>query len=59
MLPRSSQSTFGVSLYDELPVKAKEYLAFLEARTGVQIGCISTGPERASTIVQPGSRRSS
>jgi adenylosuccinate synthase len=46
-------------LYDELPVKAKEYLAFLEARTGVQIGCISTGPERASTIVQPESRRSS
>lgn len=55
-IPRWSQSTFGVSSYDELPVKAKEYLAFLEARTGVEIGCISTGPERTQTIVRPGSR---
>jgi len=48
--------TFGVSSYDELPAKAKDYLAFLENRTGLEIGCISTGPERNQTIVKPGSR---
>ena len=37
-------------------VKAKEYLAFLESRTGVEVGCISTGPERNQTIVRAGSR---
>ncbi len=48
--------TFGVSSYDDLPEKAKDYLAFLESRTGVEVGCISTGPERNQTIVRPGSR---
>jgi adenylosuccinate synthase len=33
-----------------------EYVEFLEARTGVEAGCISTGPERNQTIVRPGSR---
>ena len=36
--------------------RRKEYIAFLEARTGVEVGCISTGPERNQTIVRPGSR---
>ncbi|HEY1340029.1 MAG TPA: adenylosuccinate synthase [Bryobacteraceae bacterium] len=48
--------TFGISSYDELPAKAKDYLAFLESRTGVEIGCISTGPERNQTILRTGSR---
>ena len=55
-LPGWSTSTFGVSSYDELPAKAKDYLAFLEARTGVEVGCVSTGPERNQTIVRAGSR---
>jgi adenylosuccinate synthase len=55
-MPGWSTSTFGISSYDKLPVKAKEYLAFLESRTGVEVGCISTGPERNQTIVRPGSR---
>ncbi len=42
----------------ELPAKAQDYLRFLEERTGVEIGCISTGPERNETIIQPGSRLS-
>jgi adenylosuccinate synthase len=54
--PGWQSSTFGVSSYDELPLKAKDYLAFLEDRTGVEIGCISTGPERNQTIVRAGSR---
>jgi adenylosuccinate synthase len=55
-LPGWGTSTFGISSYDELPAQAKAYLAFLENRTGVEIGCISTGPERNQTIVRPGSR---
>ena len=49
-------STFGIARFDELPAKAKEYLVFLESRTGVEVGCVSTGPERNQTIVRAGSR---
>jgi len=55
-LPGWKSETFGMVSYDELPVKAKDYLAFLENRTGVEIGCISTGPERHQTIVRSQSR---
>lgn len=55
-LPGWKASTFGITSYDELPSPAKDYLAFLEDRCGVEIGCISTGPERNQTIVRPGSR---
>jgi adenylosuccinate synthase len=55
-MPGWSSSTFGIDSYDALPQKAKDYLAFLEQRTGVEAGCISTGPERNQTIVRPGSR---
>lgn len=55
-VPGWNSSTFGISTYGELPEKAKEYLAFLENHTGVEVGCISTGPERNQTIVRPGSR---
>lgn len=55
-LPGWGTSTFGISSYADLPSRAKDYLAFLESRTGVEIGCISTGPERNQTIVRPGSR---
>jgi adenylosuccinate synthase len=55
-LPGWKASTFGVTSYDELPSRAKDYLAFLEERSGVEIGCISTGPERNQTILRAGSR---
>ncbi|HEY1240109.1 MAG TPA: adenylosuccinate synthase [Bryobacteraceae bacterium] len=55
-LPGWRQSTFGTTSYDQLPANAKQYLAFLEKQTGVEAGCISTGPERTQTIVKPGSR---
>jgi adenylosuccinate synthase len=48
--------TFGISNYDQLPAKAKAYLDYLEAQTGVEVGCISTGPERNQTIVRAGSK---
>jgi len=55
-LPGWKTSTFGISSYDELPARAKEYLAFLENRVGVEVGSVSTGPERTQTIVRAGSR---
>ena len=55
-LPGWRSPTAGVDSFDELPVRARDYLAYLEARTGVEVGCISTGPERNQTIVKPGSR---
>jgi adenylosuccinate synthase len=54
--PGWKTSTFGVSHYDELPSRARDYLSYLESRTGVEIGCISTGPERTQTIVRAGSK---
>ena len=55
-VPGWNTSTFGISDYDDLPARAKDYIAFLESRTGVEVGCISTGPERNHTIVRAGSR---
>jgi adenylosuccinate synthase len=55
-LPGWSEPTAGVSRYEDLPGKARAYLEFLESRAGVEVGCISTGPERNQTIVRKGSR---
>jgi len=55
-LPGWQTSTAGISRYEDLPQNARNYLAYLENRTGIEIGCISTGPERSQTIVRPGSR---
>jgi adenylosuccinate synthase len=49
-------STFGISEYDQLPERAKAYLSFLEEQTGVEVGCVSTGPERNQTMVRRGSK---
>jgi adenylosuccinate synthase len=55
-VPGWGSSTLGIAHYDDLPAKAREYVAYLENRTGVEVGCISTGPERNQTIVRAGSR---
>jgi adenylosuccinate synthase len=55
-LPGWKSSTFGIASFDDLPSKAREYLAFLENKTGVEVGSISTGPERNQTIVRHGSK---
>ena len=55
-LPGWQTSTRGVTRHEDLPEKAQAYLQFLEDRTGVEIGGISTGPERNETIIRPGSK---
>ncbi|MCZ2151036.1 MAG: adenylosuccinate synthase [Bryobacterales bacterium] len=48
--------TRGATSHGALPDAAKRYLDYLAAQVGVEIGCISTGPERNETIIVPGSR---
>ncbi len=55
-LPGWAEPTCGITTYDELPKTAKDYVTFLEERTGVEVGCVSTGPERMETIIRPGSK---
>jgi len=55
-LPGWKSSTRGVSSFDALPEKARRYVEFLESRTGIEVGCVSTGPERTETIVLKGSK---
>jgi adenylosuccinate synthase len=55
-LPGWGAPTAGITKYADLPARAKEYLRFLEQQTGVEVGAISTGPERSQTIVVPGSK---
>ena len=56
MFPGWKQQTRGISRFEDLPDKAKSYLAFLEKSTGVEVGCVSTGPERTETIIVKGSK---
>jgi len=43
--------TLGVTKIEDLPTKAREYVEFLSNSIGVEIGLISTGPERDQTII--------
>jgi adenylosuccinate synthase len=55
-VPGWNCSTAGLTNYSQLPEPAKAYLQYLQDQTGVEVGCISTGPEREQTILKPGSR---
>ncbi len=56
VLPGWQSSTEGVSDWDKLPAAAQQYILFLEEKTGVEAGCISTGPERNQTVRRPNTR---
>jgi len=43
--------TLGITKAEDLPAKAREYVEFLSNSVGVEIGLISTGPERDQTII--------
>lgn len=51
VLPGWKTSTVGLTNYAELPENAKAYVQFLSQEIGVEIGLISTGPERGQTII--------
>jgi adenylosuccinate synthase len=43
--------TLGTTKIEDLPTQAREYVEFLSNSIGVEIGLISTGPERDQTII--------
>jgi adenylosuccinate synthase len=55
-MPGWQSSTEGISDWNLLPQAARNYVEFLEKHTGVEAGCISTGPERTQTVVRVGSK---
>jgi len=50
-LPGWSDSTSGITEFSRLPANARRYLERIEQLAGVPIDIVSTGPERAETIV--------
>ena len=50
-MPGWDESTVGVKKFDALPKNAKKYLLRIEELAGVPIDIISTGADRAETII--------
>jgi adenylosuccinate synthase len=50
-LPGWSESTVGAKRLEDLPANARSYLKCIEETVGAPIDIISTGPDRAQTIV--------
>jgi adenylosuccinate synthase len=50
-VPGWSESTVGAQSYDDLPENARNYLKRIEDIVGAPVDIISTGPDRAETIV--------
>ena len=50
-LPGWKKSTVGTTEINALPSEARRYVEFLSEQIGVEIGLVSTGPERSQTIV--------
>ena len=55
-LPGWETSTAGVSDSARLPQAAADYLRFMSDQLGVEIGMVSTGPERDAGFVVPGTK---
>jgi adenylosuccinate synthase len=54
-LPGWKTSTVGTTEMASLPVNARRYVEFLSEQIGVEIGLVSTGPERSQTTILPSS----
>jgi adenylosuccinate synthase len=51
-MPGWSDSTVGLTRYDELPANAQKYLERIEQLAGIPLDIISTGPDREQTIIR-------
>jgi adenylosuccinate synthase len=58
-LPGWRTNTYGVRDENGLPQAARDYLKFIADQLEVEIGMISTSPEREATYVPPGSKLAS
>jgi adenylosuccinate synthase len=54
--PGWQSATRGFTDYDQLPQRARDYLGFVADQVEVEIGMISTGPQREETLLPPNSR---
>ncbi|HEY1403078.1 MAG TPA: adenylosuccinate synthase, partial [Pyrinomonadaceae bacterium] len=54
-LPGWNTSTEGITEMAQLPPNARAYVEYLSRAMDVEIGLVSTGPERDQTILNPGS----
>lgn len=54
-LPGWKTDTSGITEFDKLPEKAKDYINRIEELVGAPVAVISTGPERTETIIRDGS----
>ncbi len=54
-----NESTYGIRHAKRLPAVASDYLKFISDSLQVEIGMISTGPEREATIVPSGTKLAS
>jgi len=50
-LPGWKTSTEGVTKLNDLPQNARQYIDFISREIDVEIGLVSTGPERGQTII--------
>lgn len=50
-LPGWQESTVGIKSYDQLPANAQSYLKYIEKVTETSVDLVSTGPDRAETII--------
>ena len=55
-LPGWRSDTFGVTHFEKLPRAAVDYLKYISDFLGVEIGMISTGPDRDATIICAGTQ---
>jgi adenylosuccinate synthase len=58
-LPGWQKPTPGIRDVKDLPTAAREYLNFISEQLEVEIGLISTGPEREATIIPRGTKLAS
>ena len=42
----------GVTLFDKIPAELKQYVDYVEAKTGVQVSMVSIGPDRHQTLLR-------
>lgn len=50
-MPGWKTSTVGIKSWDDLPLAAKDYIRYLEKEVGVPVAILSTGPDRAETLI--------
>jgi adenylosuccinate synthase len=58
-LPGWQKPTPGIREVKELPTAARDYLSFISEQLQVEIGMISSGPERDATIIPRGTKLAS